>query len=67
MWMLHRCNNNGWNAVHYACNNKVSTLRIIKELEYEAESTNEVSLVTATTYHGYTALMIACMNDLWDD
>ena len=62
-----RCDNDGWNAVHYACNNKVSTLRIIKELECEAESTKNVSLVTATTYHGFTALMFACKNDLWDD
>ena len=33
----------------------------LKELEYEAESKNIGSLVTATTYHGLTALMIACM------
>ena len=44
-----RCDNDGWNAVHYACNNKVSTLRIIKALEYEAESAKNESLVTIRT------------------
>ena len=62
-----RCDNDGLNAVHYACMNKVSTLRIIEELEYEADSVNETSLVTARTNEGYTVLMFACMNELWDD